>query len=173
MMKRYIVAFSLLLISIILAVTYPNFISWSAPPRLENKLVLGEKEWVRIVPLTRNLKARIDTGAKTSSLSASEIEPFEKEGKSWVRFRIEHKRYQSILLELPVERKVKILQSSQIGFEKRYVVKIPLSLGNVTEMTEFTLRDRSHLAFPILIGRSFLDKNAIVDVSQEFVQKKP
>src|SRR5690606_27235503 len=56
--------------------------------RLPNKTVIGRNEWVWLELLQRNLKARIDTGALTSSLNATDSQNFERDGRNWVRFRV-------------------------------------------------------------------------------------
>lgn len=140
---------------------------------LQGKVLLGAKEWVKVDSLNKVHKARIDTGATTSSISAIDILPVEKGAEKWVQFRFSHAGKQSEIFMYPIERMVRIKQSTSKGYDLRYVVKLPITIGNVTEMTQFTLRDRQHLKFPVLLGRSFLEKRAWVDVSQEFVQPKP
>ncbi|MGF1766912.1 ATP-dependent zinc protease [Enterovibrio makurazakiensis] len=137
------------------------------------KMIMGEKEWVRIDDLGVVAKARVDTGATTSSISAVDIEPFERDGKKWVKFRLAHQQGQSALIERAVVRTVKIIQSSSEGYERRYVVSMPITIGDVTMETEFTLRDRQHLNFPVLLGRTYLKNTALVDVSRKYVQPKP
>tara|TARA_Y100001956_G_C4119380_1_gene186569 strand:- start:1712 stop:2356 length:645 start_codon:yes stop_codon:yes gene_type:complete len=138
----------------------------------DGKLILGEKEWVYVPGLEQNFRARIDTGATTSSISAVDIEPFERDGKDWVKFKIEHEGVKSKEIALPVQRWVKIRQSSADGTQKRAVVDAWIQIGDLKEKTEFTLADRTHLTFPLLLGRSFFKDVAVVDVSQQYVQDK-
>jgi len=138
----------------------------------DGKLILGEKEWVYVPGLEQNFRARIDTGATTSSISAVDIEPFERDGKDWVKFKIEHERHKSKEIALPVQRWVKIRQSSADGTQERAVVDAWIQIGDLKEKTEFTLADRTHLTFPLLLGRSFFKDVAVVDVSQQYVQDK-
>lgn len=138
----------------------------------DGKLILGEKEWVYIPALHENFRARVDTGATTSSISAVDIEPFERDGKDWVKFRIEHEGIKSGELNLPVERWVKIRQSAAEGTHRRPIVVAWIQIGDLQEKTEFTLADRTHLTFPLLLGRSFFKDVAVVDVSRQFVQEK-
>ncbi|MEF1174859.1 ATP-dependent zinc protease, partial [Vibrio sinaloensis] len=121
----------------------------------DGKLILGEKEWVYVPGLEQNFRARIDTGATTSSISAVDIEPFERDGKDWVKFKIEHEGHKSKEIALPVQRWVKIRQSSADGTQERAVVDAWIQIGDLKEKTEFTLADRTHLTFPLLLGRSF------------------
>ncbi|MGL4827797.1 MAG: ATP-dependent zinc protease family protein [Vibrio sp.] len=138
----------------------------------DGKIILGEKEWAYIPGLKENFKARIDTGATTSSISAVDVVPFERDGKDWVKFRIEHDNIRSEELSLPVERWVKIRQSSTDKTQLRAVVVAWIQIGDLKEQTEFTLADRTHLTYPLLLGRSFFKDVAVVDVSRQFIQDK-
>ncbi|MGF1753614.1 ATP-dependent zinc protease [Vibrio makurazakiensis] len=138
----------------------------------DGKLILGEEEWVFIPGLKETFKARVDTGATTSSISAVDIVPFERDGKDWVKFKIEHDGINSKELSLPVERWVKIKQSSAEGTQERAVIAAWIQIGDLKEKTEFTLADRTHLKFPLLLGRSFFRDIAVVDVGQKYVQDK-
>ncbi|WP_407333700.1 ATP-dependent zinc protease [Enterovibrio sp. 27052020O] len=147
------------------------------PPTYEHaangKMIMGEKEWVRVDDFDVVAIARVDTGATTSSISAIDIQSFERDGKKWVKFRLAHDDRQSDLIERPVVRTVKIIQSSSEGYERRYVVDLPITIGDMTVSTEFTLRDRKHLNFPVLLGRTYLKDTALVDVSRKYIQPKP
>ncbi|HAS64313.1 MAG TPA: ATP-dependent Zn protease [Vibrio sp.] len=138
----------------------------------DGKLILGEKEWVYIPGLEQSFRARIDTGATTSSISAIDIVPFERDGKDWVKFKMAHEGVSSKEIALPVERWVKIKQSSADGAQRRAVVHAWIEIGDMKDKTEFTLADRTHLSFPVLLGRSFFKDVAVVDVSQKYVQAK-
>ncbi|MBE3668401.1 ATP-dependent Zn protease [Vibrio navarrensis] len=139
----------------------------------DGKLILGEKEWVYVPGLEEAFRSRIDTGATTSSISAVDIVDFERDGKDWVKFKIEHDGIQSKEIALPVERWVKIRQSSAEGTQRRPVVLAWIQIGDLKEKTEFTLTDRTHLSYPMLLGRSFFKDVAVVDVSRKYVQDKP
>ncbi|MEZ9176159.1 ATP-dependent zinc protease [Vibrio kanaloae] len=138
----------------------------------DGKLILGEEEWVFVPGLKEAFKARVDTGATTSSISAVDIVDFERDGKDWVKFKIEHDNITTEEISLPVERWVKIKQSSAEGTQRRAVVVAAIQIGDLKDKTEFTLADRTHLSFPLLLGRSFFRDVAVVDVSQKYVQKK-
>ncbi|GAB7228996.1 RimK/LysX family protein [Vibrio rotiferianus] len=147
------------------------------PPKVtktpDGKLVLGAEEWVYVPAIDQTFKARIDTGATTSSISATDIVPFERDGKDWVQFKIDVNGTASKEFKLPVERWAKIKQSSSDEVDKRAVVVAYIQVGDMNEQTEFTLAERGHMKFPILLGRSFFRDVAIIDVSQKYVQKKP
>lgn len=162
--------FSLTLVG---AFTYVGVLTANVGFPAHGKMLLGEKEWVKVASINKLSKARVDTGATTSSISAIDIEPIKKDGKKWVQFRFAHGGKKSEILRYPVARMVRVRQSSSKGVDVRYVVNLPITIGNVTQKTEFTLRDRQHLTYPVLLGRSFLVMTAWVDVSQKYVQPKP
>ncbi len=138
----------------------------------DGKLILGEQEWVFIPSIKETTKARVDTGATTSSISVSNMVKFERDGKEWVKFVIEHDDIKSEELSYPVDRWVKIVQSSSEESERRPVITAWIEIGGLKEKTQFTLADRSHLTFPVLLGRSFFRDIAVVDVSRKYVQPK-
>lgn len=143
---------------------------------LGDKMVMGRREWMWIETINSVFEARVDTGATTSSISAQDIVDFEKDGKRWVRFLLVPNGAESRFeVEAPLVRYVRILQSSQEGgeYDRRPVVSMTVKVGNMIEETEFTLTDRSHMTYPILLGRSFLKDIAVVDVAKDYIQPKP
>ncbi|PQJ43117.1 ATP-dependent Zn protease [Vibrio campbellii] len=139
----------------------------------DGMLILGAEEWVHIPAINQTFKGRVDTGATTSSISATEVVPFERDGKDWVQFKIDINGKASKEFKLPVERWAKIRQSSSEDVDKRPVVVAYIQVGDLKEQTEFTLTERGHMKFPILLGRSFFRDVAVVDVSKKYVQNKP
>ena len=135
--------------------------------KFKDKLMLGREENVFIEPSNILMRARIDTGAQTSSLDARNVEEFERDGKKWVRFTLIDRRTNvSHILEKRVVRRADIVQSSLEGkYDTRVVVRLKIKVGDFSDFSEFTLTNRDHMDFPILIGRSFLKDIAIVDVS--------
>ncbi|WPC76029.1 ATP-dependent zinc protease family protein [Vibrio porteresiae] len=138
----------------------------------DGKLILGSKEWIYVPSLKDNFNTRIDTGAATSSISAIDVTPFERDGKDWVKFKIEHDGIKSEEVSLPVERWVRIRQASDEKGQRRPVVMMWVEVGDLKEQTEFTLADRTHLTYPLLLGRSFFKDIAVVDVSRTYIQGK-
>ena len=170
MIKRCAFICSFIVLSVLGTAIYIYSYSECSVLLKDKKRIFGEQEWVKLSPIPHPLKARIDSGANTSSISATDIESFEKEGEKWVQFRIEHGKNKSEILSHPVERIVRIRQSTSKKLDTRYVVKLPITVGDLTQLSEFTLRDRRHLTFPVLIGRSYLEEKALVDVSQTYLQ---
>lgn len=145
---------------------------------LTTKTLLGRSEWVGLPSLGTYLKARVDSGANTSSLSASDITRFERDGEDWVRFKlalndddvaVESQRDEWV--EAPIVRRVRIVQAS--GEDSRPVISLLLTLGPIRETVEFTLNDRSHLDYPVLLGRRFLMDIAVIDVADTYLYDRP
>ena len=142
-----------------------------ACPNIAGFMVIGELEHVTIKPEDLRLKARIDTGAQTSSLGVSSQQPFERDGKQWLRFSVKDPGSEkSIDFEKPVSRTVKIKRHDAEAME-RPVIKLKIMLGNSEMEREFTLADRSQYNFPVLIGRNVLGGKYLVDVSRKFSGK--
>ncbi len=141
------------------------------------KLVIGRVEWVWLDALNKKLKARVDTGATLSSIHATKIERFERDGKNWVRFTMqvnaEGEQGANIKeqeFEAPLARNAKIRQASAEELDARPVVRLRMRLGHLEEEVDFTLTNRSEMNYPILLGRRFLQDIAVVDVSLKFTQ---
>ncbi len=132
-------------------------------------MVVGEMERVWLEPPGTTLIARVDTGAHSSSLHAENLVEFERDGEDWVRFDLilddEIKT-----LERRVVRYVRVYQQADPEGTRRPVVTMRLRIGDVHDSFEFTLADRSHLDFQLLLGRNFLTDMALVDVGKQFVQ---
>lgn len=139
------------------------------PKYLHEKILLGSVENVRVTPPGIVAVARIDSGAETSSIDARDIEAFERDGEKWVKFNFVDRSDNSIHpIEAKILKYVKIKQSSQDeASERRAVILLKLSIGDISELSEFTLTNREHLKFPILIGRNILKDIALVDVGSD------
>lgn len=137
---------------------------------------LGWREWLSLPELSNEMiKAKIDTGAATSSLYAAKLEHFSKEDKVFVRFvlpRAQKSKLASVLVEarLHDERRVK---SSNGQIELRPVIKTKLVLGERSWPIEITLTDRRNMGFRMLLGREALRKHALVDVGKSYLLGKP
>ncbi|EPC04415.1 hypothetical protein L861_03575 [Litchfieldella anticariensis FP35 = DSM 16096] len=145
---------------------------------LYDKEVLGRSEWIGLPGIGTYLKARIDTGANTSSLSAKEITRFERDGENWVRFKLALNeddvavdQVRDEWIEAPIVRRVRITQAA--GNDSRPVVSLPMTLGSINEQVEFTLNDRTHLNYPVLLGRRFMMDIAVIDVAQTYIHPRP
>jgi hypothetical protein len=146
------------------------------PPRgqtADGKLLLGEAEWLWIDAAGQAFRARIDTGAETSSINAVDITIFERDSEKWVRFFMSHKGTEDhIQIEAPLIRHVRVRQASTDDLDRRPVVLLSVRVGDQNEQTEFTLTDRSRMEYPVLLGRDFLKDIAVVDVGRKYIQPK-
>ncbi len=116
-----------------------------------------------------DIRAKVDTGAYTSALHVSRIKVYEKLGVPYVSFTITGSTIGKkglVKFETPdfTQRKIK---SSTGHIENRVVIKTQLVVFGKKYRTEFSLTDRSGMKFPVLLGRKFLKKGFIVDVSLE------
>ncbi len=141
---------------------------------VETKALFGHVERVQLEPGSIQVDARVDTGAARSSLSAVDIETFDHNGDSWVRFRFrtgddDNDNGGSYGFELPVVEEITIIQAS--GDETRYVVRLGLCIGEQFAETDFTLTDRTDLTYPVLVGRSFLADIGLVSSRREYTME--
>lgn len=121
--------------------------------------IIGKSDYIDLPTLNiKNIKAKIDTGAKTSSLHAKNIESYD--GKN-VIFELYENKY-----TLPISRIVLVKSSNGIS-ERRYAIKTKIIIFDRIEELEFTLTNREKMSFPVLLGRNFLKKGFLVDVTKE------
>ncbi|MCV6589145.1 MAG: RimK/LysX family protein [Marinobacterium sp.] len=142
------------------------------PVKIGNKQLFGETEMGTINTLDMRLPARIDTGARTTSLHATDIEQFERDGRNWVRFRSDRNGDAVKNWELPLKRTVRI-KRKQGGVIERPVVELKVKIGEVVQRLDVNLADRSNFEFPLLVGRDFLQDLVIVDVSKRYIADQP
>lgn len=108
------------------------------------------------------LHAKLDTGAQTSSLNASEHEIVTHDGNSWVRMNIKNRDNESVIIEAPIVRKAKIKRHYGER-QTRPVILLDLCIGNVRKQEEVNLVDRTGMNYQLLIGRNFLKGALLVD----------
>lgn len=132
---------------------------------------IGAREHAYLSPPGIHLIARIDTGAKTSSLNALNLTEFERDGKPYVRFNIvDPDNNKKIEIIRRVQGHIKI-KEHQGDAQSRPVVKMRIRIGSIDQRIEMTLADRSEFKNQLLIGRNFLRDFAVVDVSKRFLSK--
>lgn len=131
--------------------------------------VIGQVEYVDIMPAGIRQKARIDTGAETTSIGAQNIQQFERDGRRWVKFKVYYGGEEDVVeFVKPMERRVLIKRHGTENVE-RPVVKMRLAIGSIEQELEVSLADRLQFQYPVLIGRNFLDGKVLVDVSRKFL----
>lgn len=129
------------------------------------KISFGEKSLV--------IKAKLDSGAKTSSIHANNIEQFKRKGKRWVRFDLiledANGKTHSIHMEKPKARRVRIKSNDENVDDRRPVVELEFCFDGRPRKTEFTLAGRSDFIYDILLGREFLAGVAVIDPQSTFL----
>ncbi|WP_396183151.1 30S ribosomal protein S6--L-glutamate ligase [Flavobacterium sp.] len=139
---------------------------------LDNKLILGSEEWCSFPELgIPTIKARVDSGAKTSALHAINISPFIKEGEHWVKFDINpiQNNVKTIIhCQAPLIDK-RVVKSSSGFREQRFVIQTQLKLGESNWMIEMTLTNRDSMGFRMLLGREAMSGRALVDPERKYL----
>lgn len=131
----------------------------------QNAPVAGWLERARISPGELVLEAKLDSAARTSSLHATNIERFQREGTDWVAFDA---GADGVRIERPLVRTARI-RSAPHAEEERPVVKLGICIGSVYRVTEVNLVDRTDLAKPLLVGRRFLRGRLLVDTKRRYL----
>lgn len=132
-------------------------------------LTVGWRELVDLPDLNlQGIPAKIDTGARTSSLHARVIEEFQRDGESFVRFAVDWNGVRHQCEAIHVD--VRGITSSNGDTQRRYVIKTPLKIGDTQVRAEISLADRSDMKFPMLIGRSSLRRRFLVDSGHSWLQ---
>ncbi len=139
------------------------------------KRIIGWREWVRLPDLNvGRIKAKIDTGARTSALHAYKITPFTKDGAAYVRFAVhpmQRQRKPEIMCVAVVIDHRGVTDSGG-RVEQRYVIRTTLKLGKRRWPIELTLTNRDQMGFRMLIGRQALRRRYLVDTGRSFIAKK-
>lgn len=134
--------------------------------------LVGWRELVSLPDLvSARIPAKIDTGARTSSLHATGIERFDRDGMRWVRFLLDlgDGRSEPVVCEVPRADR-RIVTSSNGEGQDRFIIRTRLQLGEHLFRAEFSLADRSDMKFPILIGRTALRSRFLVDPGRSWLQ---
>lgn len=138
--------------------------------------VAGWREWVRLpeagVPW---IKAKLDTGARTSSLHAFDLEEFVRDGDAWVRFGVrpwQESDADEVIVERPVHDRRRV-RSSTGHVQERIVVRMPIELFDHTIDAEVSLSNRDEMGFRMLVGRQALREGFVVSARDSFLGGRP
>jgi hypothetical protein len=163
--------------------TVPLLLTLFAVPAIaEQPTLYGRYEQIRLPQIGKTLEAKMDTGAMTASLSATDIERFQRDGEPWVRFRLASDGADDTFFEQPLARISKIksrneeaaADESRAAPSERPVIELEVCLGNAARVVEVNLTDRSHFNYPLLIGASALSEfDAAVNPAQRFTAPTP
>lgn len=135
------------------------------------KQAIGWREWLELPDFELGkIKAKIDTGARSSSIHAFDIEPFEHHGEHWVNFKI-HPLQHSDDKVVNCSAKVKDYRSvTDSGGHKtmRYIIETSFQIGGDVFSAELSLFNRSNMLFRMLVGRTALRGRYRVDPSRSY-----
>lgn len=132
----------------------------------------GWREWVALPELGVDwIKAKIDTGARTSSLHAFDVNEFSRDGEDWVRFAVhpwQESQEDAVVHECRVHDR-RAVRSSSGHAEDRIVVRLRLRLAGQDVTGEVTLTNRDEMGFRMLIGREVLRQGFAIDPAKSFL----
>ena len=138
---------------------------------MNDQQVLGWREWASLPELGISwIKAKVDTGARTSALHAFYTERFDKDGQPWVRFGV-HPIQDGTDTVLHCEAAIideRVVTDSGGHRESRPVIKTTLQLGEYSREVEMTLTDRDSMLFRMLVGRTSIREGVLVSPGQSF-----
>lgn len=145
------------------------------------KTIYGLNEHVALPELDLQVPAKLDTGAQTASLSATDITRFKRDGETWVRFYLAIDSAHSHPIERPLARISKIKRRAgdfdpeeDKTYTARPVIELEVCMGKAQRTIEVNLTDRSAFQYPLLIGSDALTRfNALVDPSLTYTAGKP
>ena len=145
--------------------------------RLERALpVIGWREWVGLPDFgIKHIKAKVDTGARSSSLHAFDLREFERDGAEWVRFEIhpvQRKSDRAVAVEAQVLEH-RSIRSSSGKASIRPVIVTNVRLLGTTWPVELTLASRDEMGFRMLLGREAFRRRFLVDVGKSYCGGKP
>lgn len=145
------------------------------PTLLDERLttpLVGWREWIALPSLgIERIKAKIDTGARSSSLHASDIESFEREGRTWIRFSVspfQQSAEPRIVTAAPLI-EYRPIRSSSGHLSVRPVVMAEMAIGEWRWNIELTLAARDEMGFRMLIGRQAVRNRLLVHSGQSFL----
>lgn len=137
------------------------------------KAVIGRREMVTLPEIGLTLCCKADTGARTSSLHAEDIETFEEQGHLWISFVTRGSGSESpahpVRMHLHDRRKV---TSSNGQAEWRYIIRTPMQLGELEYPVELSLSDRRNMRHPMLLGRRAM-RRLLVAPGTAFLHGEP
>lgn len=138
--------------------------------------VFGWKEWIQFLRKRKPLRAKFDTGARTSSIHAENIKRITRHGEDWVAFTIvdpnrDAEGRHAVRYECPIIRIARVRNADGQQSE-RIVVELEFWLGGETHQADFTLNTRHDMLNPVLLGRFAIKKLGLVDAGRTYLHGK-
>ena len=140
------------------------------PPESVARQKFGWIEKVRIQPGDLLVHAKLDTGADTCSLGATNVKTFKRDGLKWVRFKIRNRDGEARTIETPIIRKTRIKRINGLS-QERLVVQFDVCLGDHRMKVDVNLVNRSNFSYRMLIGRNFLAGHGVVDPAATYASE--
>jgi hypothetical protein len=145
-------------------------------PRKNRRQIIGWREWVGLPELgVDKIKAKIDTGARTSAIHAWNISELEGPDGPWVSFDL-HPVQRENRTVVPCRAAVadmRTIRSSSGEEERRYIIRTRLRLGPRSWLIDLSLTNRDEMGFRILLGRAAVRRRIIVDPGRSFLIPRP
>lgn len=139
-------------------------------------LVIGACEWVALPDLgIKAVRARVDTGARSCALHASDQQLFRRSGKDWVSFQV-HVGFEAQHRAMPCEAQLldlRQVKNTSGEIEERFTIHTPIVIGSHRWSVEITLTNRERMRYRMLLGRAAMKNHAIVYPARTFLQGKP
>lgn len=138
--------------------------------------VVGWREWVALPQIgIKRIKAKLDTGARSSALHAFNLRPVERDGGLWVEFDVHPLQRNDEVFRTCVAEVVdyRWITNSGGGREKRFVIVTTLQMGADAWPIEVTLTDRDQMGFRMLIGRTAMEHRLVIDPTKSYRLGKP
>ncbi|HJE28454.1 retropepsin-like aspartic peptidase RloA2 [Stutzerimonas nitrititolerans] len=154
------------------------------PAFAADPVLYGRYEHIKIEEIGKTLPAKMDTGAMTASLSARDIERFQRDGEDWVRFRLAVEGADDTFYEQPLIGISRIKSRAEEAGEidpdgepprvERPIIGMQLCIGGELREAEVNLTDRSHFSYPLLIGAETIrDLGAAIDPADRYTAGRP
>lgn len=143
-------------------------------PSCSEPSLIGWREWIALPALgIDRVKAKIDTGARSSALHAIHLKPLQDQGKTLIQFEVQPiqrstSKTIAVTAELFDERSIR---SSNGKTQIRPVIRTPVVLGTEEWFIELTLTDRDAMGFRMLLGRQAIRKRFLIDAGRSYLQE--
>lgn len=136
--------------------------------------IMGWREWISLPELQLDIKAKIDTGARTSALHAFALRPFKEGNRDRIHFDIHPIQKNTDIVVTCVADIIdqRFVTDSGGHREERYVIRTPITIGEETWPIEITLTERDTMLFRMLLGRRAIRKRYVVNPAKSFLTSK-